>query len=50
MGKVRKSKSLNCKVCDEMVHNVGEQAEKVTCWKCVNRSMRGHISADEKIE
>lgn len=50
MGKVRKNKSLNCKICNEEVKNVGEDATAVTCWKCVMNSMRGHIPSDEIIE
>ena len=37
--KVRKGKTLECKICGEEVHNCGTDAEKVTCWKCVNRMM-----------
>lgn len=42
------NKSLNCKVCGEEVKNVGEDAEKVTCWKCVNRSMQTVILPSEE--
>lgn len=43
MSKVKKTKTLNCKICGEEVNNVGEDAEKVTCWKCVQAMMRGII-------
>lgn len=32
-------KSLNCKVCDTKVDNVGEEAVAVTCSKCVQASL-----------
>ncbi len=41
--KSNKGKTLNCKICNEEVHNVGVEAEKVTCWRCVQRSMRGIV-------
>ena len=42
------NKSLNCKICGEEVKNVGEDAEKVTCWKCVNKSMQTVILPSEE--
>jgi hypothetical protein len=42
--KARKSKSLDCKVCGEEVHNVGEDTVAVTCWKCVNKMMSGELN------
>jgi hypothetical protein len=43
------TKSLNCKICGEEVKNVGEDAEKVTCWKCVSKMMSTNVSlADEE--
>lgn len=35
----KNTKTLNCKICGEEVKNVGSEAEKVTCWKCVNKMM-----------
>jgi len=47
-----KTKSLNCKECGDTVENVGSDAEKVTCSKCVAKMMRENISfeSDEEIE
>jgi hypothetical protein len=45
----RGRKDLACKVCSEVVENVGEEATAVTCWKCVMRSMRGHIASDDPL-
>lgn len=42
--KSRKSKSLNCKLCGEEVKNVDEETIAVTCWRCVNKMMRGEIN------
>lgn len=30
-------KTMNCKLCDEPVENVGIEATSVTCSSCVNR-------------
>ena len=38
-----KTKKLNCKECGETVNNVGHDAEKVTCSKCVTKSMASGI-------
>ena len=49
MSKVRKGKTMNCKICGEEVHNCGVDAEKVTCWKCVNKMMStGFTLAEEE--
>lgn len=29
------SKSLDCKICGSLVHNVGSNTGAVTCWQCV---------------
>lgn len=34
-------KDLNCKICGELVKNVGLEADSVTCWKCVSDQLRG---------
>jgi hypothetical protein len=45
----KSTKSLDCKICGEEVKNVGCDAEKVTCWKCVSKSLNGIVSlADEE--
>ncbi len=41
------NKSLNCKLCDEIVTNVGHEATAVTCWKCVNRSVNGYRKEED---
>lgn len=46
--KVRKGKTLNCKICGDEVSNVGEEATAVTCWRCVSASLRGIIIDDDK--
>ena len=33
-------KSLPCKVCFEVVNNIGSEAISVICYKCVMNSMR----------
>jgi len=33
------TKSLNCRYCSEEVLHVGDEAVKVTCSRCVNRSL-----------
>jgi hypothetical protein len=33
-------KSLPCKICSEIVENVGNETTAVTCYKCVMESMR----------
>jgi hypothetical protein len=48
MKKGKSTKSLNCKFCGEEVKNVGHDAVKITCWKCVNLSMQSNVPlADE---
>lgn len=42
--KGKSTKSLNCKICGEEVKNVGHDADKVTCSKCVCKSMQTGIS------
>ena len=43
------TKSLDCKICGEEVSNVGSEAVKVTCWRCVNKSMNtGVLPSEEK--
>lgn len=49
MSKVRKTKSMACHYCGEEVHNVGEDVIKITCWKCVNASMRGTITIESDV-
>lgn len=46
----KNTKSLNCKICGEEVKNVGHDAEKVTCWKCVNKMMNTHIPLTDEGE
>jgi len=42
------NKSISCSECGEEVKNVGEDAVKVTCYSCVNKSMSGmHIHLDD---
>ena len=49
MKRTKNTKTLNCKICGEEVKNVGEDVVKVTCWKCVNKSMNTNVSlADEE--
>jgi ribosomal protein S27AE len=50
--KGKKTKKLDCKVCGEPVFNVGHDAEKVTCSKCVTKSMMTgvDIHGDEDID
>lgn len=45
-----KPKSLPCKICGEIVENVGSDANHVTCWKCVNDMMRSGPSEYEPAE
>jgi hypothetical protein len=33
------TKSLNCRYCSEEVLHVGDEAVKVTCSRCVNKSL-----------
>jgi hypothetical protein len=33
-------KTLKCRGCGEEVHNVGEHAVSVLCWKCVDANLR----------
>lgn len=40
MPKMRERKDLQCKYCDEIVKNVGDDANSVICWKCVSDSLR----------
>lgn len=51
--KVRKNKILECRICGEEVHNCGEDAVKVTCWKCVHKSMMtgvDHLDMEDEDE
>jgi len=42
--KVKKTKKqLECKVCGDLVNNVGSEATAVTCWKCVNKMVNGIV-------
>jgi formylmethanofuran dehydrogenase subunit E len=41
-------KKLNCKICGEEVPKVDEKADKVTCWECVQKSLRGVICTDDR--
>jgi len=47
-------KSLPCKICSEVVENVGSDVISVTCYKCVMNSMRSmenlYPSEDDKKE
>ena len=42
------TKSLDCKICGDEVPNVGEDAEKITCWRCVNKSMSTVVLPSEE--
>lgn len=50
MSKVRKGKTLNCKICNAEVQNCGVDATAVTCWRCVQAMMRGIIQESEDKE
>lgn len=45
-----KRKSLPCKVCNEIVENVGHEATSVTCYLCVSEQLRGLNSVEEETE
>ena len=48
MKKGKSTKTLNCKICGEEVKNVGHDTVKVTCYKCVSKSMQTTVPlADE---
>jgi uncharacterized paraquat-inducible protein A len=40
--KLKPSKTLKCKKCGILVENVGNDADAVTCWRCVSEMMRGN--------
>lgn len=40
-------KSLNCKICGTKVEKVDYKADKVTCWKCVNKLVSGQIKIND---
>jgi len=42
--KGKSTKSLDCKICGEEVKNIGHDTVKVTCYKCVNKSMQTGVS------
>jgi len=42
--KGKSTKSLDCKICGEEVKNVGHDTVKVTCSKCVSKSMQTGVS------
>lgn len=48
--KIRKAKTIDCKVCGEPVHNCSDDAVKVTCWKCVSKSMSTGITYEDEKE
>lgn len=50
MSKVRKTKDMDCHYCGGTVHKVGEDVTKITCWKCVNASMRGTITLESNVK
>jgi hypothetical protein len=43
----KEGKILNCRVCNDEVHNCGSEATAVTCWRCVSASLRVTITDDE---
>jgi len=47
MKKPGKTKTLPCRECGEKVENVGHDAVAVTCFKCVNESMRMGTSLND---
>jgi len=47
----KKKKTLKCEHCDAKSNNVGEDAVKWICSKCVEKSMHGMLDLDtERIE
>jgi len=42
--KGKSTKSLDCKICGDEVSNVGHDTVKVTCSKCVSKSMQTGVS------
>lgn len=48
--KGKSTKSLDCKICGEEVKNVGHDAVKVTCSKCVSKSMQTGVSIIDDAE
>lgn len=44
--KTKKKQTLKCEHCDAKSSNVGEDAVKWICSKCVERSMQGMLDLD----
>lgn len=49
MSKAKGFKKLDCKICGEEVPRVDEKADRVTCWRCVQKLVSGSIDRDEII-
>jgi hypothetical protein len=47
MQRAKGFKKLACKICGDEVPKVDEKADKVTCWQCVQKSLRGEISGED---
>jgi len=47
MSKAKGFKKLDCKICGEEVPRVDEKADRVTCWRCVQKLVSGSIDRDE---
>ena len=49
MKKIKSFKALDCKICGNEVPKVDHQADRVTCWECVQKSLRGVVCLDDKV-